>query len=1073
MDLTYFNPNSQKEADFIASFVARQDTLDFFLKQLSLVPAGQPARHHLIVAPRGFGKTSLLRRIAIGVNSNAELNARFIPLRFREEQHNVISLDVLWRNCLQSLLEAREDEGAPQTELDELDAAWEAHAPRQGLPREQQDGEPAWHELRTRCDALERRPVLLIDNLDTLLAGLSSNHQWGLRKRLQADDGPVLIAAASRYPEATHDPEAAFYEFFRIQTLDKLDNREVFTCLRNIAKHRGDAGKQVLNLLDTEPGRVAALNTMAGGNPRTLSVLYGVLESHMSGDVLSQLSAMLDTFTGWYQARTEELPMQARAVFDALALNWDPMTAAALGLATGLETAAVSSQLSRLEKSGYVVAVALSKRRTGRTGYQVDERFFNIWYLMRNGPRRAKQSVRFLTMFLQSCFSATERRTMARAALLDQSADLGYLLALATGLPNKPLRALLLEQIGEYIPLLDELQSKSDVLAVALPTATLTAGLTIDIGSPAVIQATVQALFRSALALSASGKHEDEIAAYDKLILQVGSAVSLKLRVLLAMALVNKGIALGSLSRPEDEIEIYGQVVSRFGTASELELKHPVASALLHSGITFGELGRVDQALMAYEEVIARFSEAEELAFQELVALAMVSKGTTLGSLDRDEEGISVYEMVVIRFGAIKELALKEPVATALVNKGILLNKLGRSLEAIQAYEELLTRYRLSDEINLLEVLSRGLFNKACTLDSLGRANEAIDAYSEVIKRFGEADELSLKEIVAMALVNKGVALTSTGRLDEDVEAYDEVAARFGKATEPALRDSVARALINKGRRLGGVGRNDEAIEAFDEVVTRCSETLDPVLQAHVPQALFGRAIFLQRLNRYDESEQAYRSVVGLRPTESAAYVRLGNLLFDFGGNAQGARDVYESGLAAVVEQTRKIDLHANLAYLIALHSETPHDAQSHISMSVAVESPVSSAGQLLLSALSITLLPEPSWSRFFAALGEAVSSKDDTLWVNYADDLERLLWHILAKGKGTDFKQWMESHNYPAQYAPLYHAFVAALEGEDHLLQINPETREPASKIYAGIARRLKLYGADAGRKPKAPGLS
>jgi hypothetical protein len=122
---------------------------------------------------------------------------------------------------------------------------------------------------------------------------------------------------------------------------------------------------------------------------------------------------MLDTFTGWYQARTEELPMQARAVFDALALNWDPMTAAALGLATGLDTPAVSSQLTRLEKSGYVETVALSSRGKGRSGYQVSERFFNIWYLMRNGSRRVGQSIRFLTQFVQACFNVGEQQTLA------------------------------------------------------------------------------------------------------------------------------------------------------------------------------------------------------------------------------------------------------------------------------------------------------------------------------------------------------------------------------------------------------------------------------------------------------------------------------------------------------------------------------------------------------------------------------------------------------------------------------------------------------------------------------------
>jgi hypothetical protein len=110
---------------------------------------------------------------------------------------------------------------------------------------------------------------------------------------------------------------------------------------------------------------------MAGGNPRTLGVLYTVLESHMSDDVLGQLSAMLDTFTGWYQVRTEELPMQSRTVFDALALNWDPMTVVEISVVTGLDTPSVSSQMSRLEKSAYAEAVSQSKTKKGRNAYQV------------------------------------------------------------------------------------------------------------------------------------------------------------------------------------------------------------------------------------------------------------------------------------------------------------------------------------------------------------------------------------------------------------------------------------------------------------------------------------------------------------------------------------------------------------------------------------------------------------------------------------------------------------------------------------------------------------------------------
>ena len=172
MDFTHFNPQSQKEEDFLANFVARGGMLAYYLRQLRLLEPTRPATHHLIIAPRGYGKTALLRRIAIAVRTEPDLNSRLIALSFREEQYNVISLDVFWRNCLQSLLEVREDEKATEDEIMRLDAAWDKHAPRQALKREDQDGEPVKQEFNLHCEQLGRRPLLLIDNLDALLAGL-------------------------------------------------------------------------------------------------------------------------------------------------------------------------------------------------------------------------------------------------------------------------------------------------------------------------------------------------------------------------------------------------------------------------------------------------------------------------------------------------------------------------------------------------------------------------------------------------------------------------------------------------------------------------------------------------------------------------------------------------------------------------------------------------------------------------------------------------------------------------------------------------------------------------------------
>jgi tetratricopeptide (TPR) repeat protein len=1351
MDLTLFNPRSQSEQDFIASFVARQSTLEFFLRQLRQLGPEQAARHQLIVAPRGFGKTSLLRRIAIAVRAEATLRERYLPLSFREEQHNVISLDVFWRNCLQALLEAREEERASDAELESIDAAWTRLTPRAGSAREAQDGEPALQDFRSRCSNLGRRPILLIDNLDTLLAGLSSDHQWTLRETLQQADGPVLVAAASRYPESTHDAAAAFYEFFRIHTLDRLENAEVLLCLKTLALHRGELGKPVLALLERDPGRVAALNTLAGGNPRTLGVLYGVLESHMSTDVLSQLSAMLDTFTGWYQARTEELPMQARAVFDALALNWDPMTAAAVSQTTGLATAAVSSQLSRLEKLGYVEAVALSRRGKGRSGYQVAERFFNIWYLMRNGPRRARQSIKFLTVFLQSCFSATERRSMGRTILDSGCADPGYAVALAATIRDQRLRESLLEWAqseslnasggGDYQTVIRELLPgaaqasgseprdfvdnvrRNDALNredVSVPSPAESKAATeesVDASSEirkgldlarqgqyadaiavfdravarfgespeaGVRERVAGALVNKGIALGQLGRSEEEVLVYDSLVARFGGAPEAGLREQVAMALVYKGITLGQLGRIEEEVRVYDNVVARFGEAPvagmrewiamalvnkavrlgqrgrseeavlvydslvahfgdapEMALRGGIGRALVNKGITLGQLGRSEEAVLVFDSVFARFGDAPEAALRELAARALAIKGFVLGQLGRIEEEVQIYDIVVTRFGEAPEAALREQVATALVNKGVRLSQLGRIEEAMQVCDSVVARFGGAPEAALREQVAKALVNKGVRLGQLGRADEAMGVYENVVARFGEAPEAALRDQVARALVNqsvtlgrlgrvdeamrvcdsmvahfgeapestlreqvakalldKGVKLVQLGRVDEAMRVYDDVVARLGEAPEAALREQVARALVNKGIALGQLGRNDEATRVYDNVVARFSEATEATLREAVARALvnlgialgqlgrsdeeilvcdsvvarFGEAtesslraqvaralvnkgialgqlgrneeevrvydsvvarfidapeaplregtaralvnkgIVLRQLGRSDEAVRVYESVVArfgdapeaalreqvaqalqlagqtrmetgqldaaeadLRkaikqnPQQANLWTSLGNLLLDYRGVPEAAETAYREGILVAEADDDLAILHANSAYVLALHLGNQQRAKEHIQRAMAIgASGLDPAGQALLSALAdLSDAGEAGWTAMFSAIDRAVDSGDPTLWTSYLDDLQRLLSYALIHNQGDGLRRWMEIADYPLRQAPLYHALVAAIEGEDHLLTINPETRTPAERIYEGIARRQKLY-AGSGRVRK-----
>ena len=124
-----------------------------------------------------------------------------------------------------------------------------------------------------------------------------------------------MVGASTAYLEAAADKDAAFFDFFQVSVLDKLSQNDLMTCLRRLAKVRGKDGSNVVNAINEDAGRIRTLYDLTGGNPRTLILLYLLLEMDGEGDVFSDLERLLDQVTVLYKARVEELSPQARVVF--------------------------------------------------------------------------------------------------------------------------------------------------------------------------------------------------------------------------------------------------------------------------------------------------------------------------------------------------------------------------------------------------------------------------------------------------------------------------------------------------------------------------------------------------------------------------------------------------------------------------------------------------------------------------------------------------------------------------------------------------------------------------------------
>ncbi len=448
-----FNPGRLSDAEIESAFVSRIPLFQYIFKKITAEPAGSIPQHHLLVGQRGMGKTTMLMRLAAELRKEPYKND-FIPLNFPEEQYNIDKLAKFFLNCLDALADAldKEKQAMLTAELD---------AEIQTLVKQQQaDANTVFAVFEKWIKKINRRPVLLVDNLNLVFDKISQAEQHQLRAILMSNGAPIMMGASASLMDEVNEYSAPFYDAFQISYLKKLSFAESLDILRNLATltnkaHLGFAASQ-------HRGRLEALYHLAGGTPRTIVLLFPLIQEGFSTDIQTDLDALLDMVTPLYKARFEELSPQLQIVLDATALHWDPISLEQLREVTQLGNNVVGPQLKRLVDTGW-----LEKLKSGEVRgnlYELSERFFNIWYLMRRSSRRQKRELYCLSRFLET-FYGQEVQTIALRRLAcenNSSEHIAIDLALAEALKDGELREKLRKK--NYLELLRLSRQDKDIL---------------------------------------------------------------------------------------------------------------------------------------------------------------------------------------------------------------------------------------------------------------------------------------------------------------------------------------------------------------------------------------------------------------------------------------------------------------------------------------------------------------------------------------------------------------------------------------------------------------------------------
>jgi tetratricopeptide (TPR) repeat protein len=385
--ISVYNPGRLSDEEIERIFVARIKLFELLFQQIVAEQPNSIPQHLLLIGERGMGKSMLLNRLAVELRK-APHHTQFIPLTFPEEQYDVDRLSKFWLNCLDALADALERIQHPDVAALDADIArWS---------KDTQDVRQMYDHFKAWSQRVGRRPVLLVDNLSLIFSRINKEEQHQLRAFLMENGTPILVGATATSIEEVSDYGAPFYDFLKQYTLKKLNFEEAIETLLNLGKLTQN--QPFINEIQAKRPRIQALYQLTGGTPRTLTMLFPLVQNGFSDSIQTDLEALMDSSTALYKARFEELSDQMQLILDAVALHWDPVTLETLREITRLDNAQLSSPLKRLYDTGWLHRMEAYQSKS--YAYEISERFFNIWYLMRRSSRRQKRELLCLTKFL-------------------------------------------------------------------------------------------------------------------------------------------------------------------------------------------------------------------------------------------------------------------------------------------------------------------------------------------------------------------------------------------------------------------------------------------------------------------------------------------------------------------------------------------------------------------------------------------------------------------------------------------------------------------------------------------------
>lgn len=765
----------QSDGEVIRQFVVRGRELDTVLEVLRGDLDAPSCQHALIVAPRGRGKTMLLQRVAAELRTDRELAERLLPVQFMEESYEVFDAASFWLDALFHL--------ARQLETDDPDFARELRETHADLSRRWREETLEGHARAAVLEAagrIDKRLVLMVENLQGLSGGPEDVFGWKLREALQSEPRIILLATATSRFRGLDDGRAPFFDLFRTVSLEPLNSDE---CRRLWQEISGES---------LEGRAIRPLEILTGGSPRLLIILAELARHISFRELMERLVILIDDYTEYFRSQLEGLPRVERRVFLAVADLWRPSGTSEIAARARVDVRTASALLGRLTERGAVVVEGSGKHRL----YGCAERLFSIYYKLRRERDEAAVVhgvIRYLALF----YSRAEMAEKLRRVLPDARNSPVILEGLARAVADQPGMESMFSG-GDAVlrqRILDRAAAIQDQELTHKVEKALAAFNERDFGQ--VIELATQVL-------------DSERATTTQLGMQTT-----------AKALMLKALAHQELGDLDATNRTLRQATACLGDTRIPEVQTLFGGGLALLGSAHLKAEEFRQAVPVLRGAVERLANHGEPIHQVVAAVALNRLGDAHQRLDEPNEAMRAYEELLERFGAGDVPELREEIASALVSKASLQSASGDSVSAIASCDETIERFGESDSLECQVQVSIAMVHKVYGLSNLGQWDTAFKAANQFVARFATNAEPRTQAGLCAVLCCRGTLKAYLGDTDAALADWNEVVERFGASDTPESQSLVVMALQNKALVESETGQSADVLRVCEQLEAR------------------------------------------------------------------------------------------------------------------------------------------------------------------------------------------------------------------------------------------------------------